>query len=84
MIQLYLWDSCPFCRKVSMAAAELGLVEGEDFEVIPAGPGTAGQSAVEARGGSQMVPFLIDGQTAMYESDDIIAYLRGRSGGGKS
>ena len=84
MIQLYLWDSCPFCRKVSRAAAELGLVEGEDFEVIPAGPGTAGQLAVEARGGSQMVPFLVDGQTAMYESDDIIAYLRSRGGGGKS
>ena len=67
-----------------MAAAELGLVEGEDFEVIPAGPGTPGQSAVEARGGSQMVPFLVDGQIAMYESDDIIDYLRRRGAGGQS
>lgn len=84
MIQLYLWDSCPFCRKVSMAAVKLDLVEGEDYEVIPAGPGTPGSLAVEARGGSQMVPFLVDGQTAMYESEDIIDYLRSRSGGGKS
>ena len=67
-----------------MAAAELGLVEGKDFEAIPAGPGTPGRLTVEARGGSQMVPFLVDGQTAMYESDDIIDYLRRRGGGGQS
>ncbi len=84
MIQLYLWDSCPFCRKVSRAAAELGLVAGKDFEVIPAGPGTPGRLTVEERGGSQMVPFLVDGQTAMYESDDIIDYLRSISGGRQS
>ncbi len=27
-------------------------------------------------GGDYMVPFLIDGDTAMYESDDIIVYLK--------
>ncbi|MEE4166730.1 MAG: glutathione S-transferase N-terminal domain-containing protein [Desulfocapsaceae bacterium] len=83
MIELYLWDSCPFCRKVSMAVAELGLVESEDFQVIPAGPGTPGHLIVKERGGSQMVPFLIDGETAMYESDDIIAYLKSWSRGKK-
>lgn len=67
-----------------MAAAELDLVEGEDFEVIPAGPGTPGQLFVEAKGGSQMVPFLVDGQIAMYESDDIIEYLRSWSRGEKN
>jgi len=76
LIQLYLWDSCPFCRKVSAAVAELDLVEGTDFEIIPAGPGTPGRLIVEERGGKAMVPFLVDGELSMYESDEIIDYLR--------
>ena len=78
MITLYLWDSCPFCNKVSTAAADLGLVEGPDFEIVPSGPGTAGRLFVQERGGKAMVPFLVDGDTSMYESDDIIAYLKNK------
>lgn len=78
MIQLYVWDSCPFCRKVSQEAADIGLVEGEDYEEVAAGPGTPGRLVVEGRGGKAMVPFLTDGDVQMYESDDIIAYLRGK------
>ena len=63
-----------------MAAAELGLVDGKDFEVIAAGPGTPGRLIVEKQGGKAMVPFLADGKTTMYESDDIIAYLRRKAG----
>ena len=62
-----------------MAVAELDLVEGKDFEIISAGPGTSGQLIVEERGGKAMVPFLIDGQISMYESDEIIDYLRQKS-----
>jgi len=82
VMQLYLWDSCPFCRKVSLAVEELGLVEGVDFEVISAGPGTPGRLAVQERGGKAMVPFLVDGQTSMYESNDIINYIKSKSGSG--
>lgn len=59
-----------------MAAGQLELVDGEDYEVIAAGPGTPGRLKVEKRGGKAMVPFLVDGETSMYESDDIIEYLR--------
>ena len=76
MIQLYLWDSCPFCNKVSTAAADLGLLEGSDYELIPAGPGTPGRRTVQEIGGRSMVPFLVDGEVWMYESDDIIEYLK--------
>jgi len=81
MIQLYLSDSCPFCRKVSKAAGEIGLTEGVDFESIEAGPGTPGRLTVQTIGGKSMVPFLVDGEINMYESDDIVAYLRSRSSG---
>ena len=62
-----------------MAVAELDFVEGKDFEIISAGPGTPGRLIVEGRGGKAMVPFLIDGEISMYESDEIIDYLSQKS-----
>ena len=76
MIELYMRDDCPFCKKVMQAAGEFGLKEGEDFTVIDAAPGTPGREVVLNRGGKAMVPFMIDGGTSMYESSDIIEYLK--------
>ncbi len=79
MIELYIWQSCPFCRKVLRAAEEMGLQEGKDYTVVDGAPGTPGRNTVLETGGKSMVPFLIDGDTSMYESDDIIAYLKDRA-----
>ena len=76
MIELYIWNSCPFCQKVLTAVKEMGLEENVDYTIIDGAPGTPGRAAVEKIGGKAMVPFLVDGTTSMYESDDIIAYLR--------
>ncbi|MCB2216146.1 MAG: glutathione S-transferase N-terminal domain-containing protein [Desulfobulbaceae bacterium] len=76
MLELYVRDGCPFCRKVLDAARELGLKEGEDYRVIDAAPNTPGRQTVLEIGGKAMVPFLIDGDRSMYESDDIVDYLR--------
>ena len=78
MIELYIRDGCPFCKKVVQATGEFGLKEGEDFTVIDAAPGTQGRDVVLNRGGKAMVPFMIDGETSMYESGDIIDYLKRR------
>ncbi|WP_143165883.1 glutathione S-transferase N-terminal domain-containing protein [Desulfofustis glycolicus] len=75
-MELYVRDGCPFCRKVLDAARELGLKEGEDYRVIDAAPNTPGRQTVLEIGGKAMVPFLIDGDRSMYESDDIVDYLR--------
>jgi len=75
MIKLYIRNSCPFCKKVLTAAEKIGLKEGKDFTVIDASAGTPGREVVLQVGGKAMVPFLIDGDVSMYESDDIIAYL---------
>lgn len=75
MIQLYIRNSCPFCKKVLTAAEKNGLKEGKDFTVIDASSGTPGREVVLQVGGKPMVPFLIDGDVSMYESDDIIAYM---------
>lgn len=78
MIQLYIRAGCPFCQKVEKAAAAIGLVEGTDFEFVDAAPGTPGRDVVLEVGGKAMVPFLIDGDTSMYESDDIVNYLKAK------
>ena len=76
MIQLYVRKGCPFCKKVEAAVADLGFVPGTDYELIDAAPNTPGRDVVLKVGGKAMVPFLIDGKTSMYESDDIVTYLK--------
>ena len=76
MIKLYVSARCPFCQKVLAATHKLGLKEGKDFTTIDAAPGTPGSDVVLKVGGDYMVPFMIDGDLSMYESDDIIAYLK--------
>ncbi len=76
MIEFYVRDGCPFCQKVVQAADEFGLKKGEDFTLIDAAPGTPGREMVLSRGGKAVVPFMIDGDTSMYESGDIVTYLK--------
>ena len=80
MIELYLWDNCPFCNKVLKAASQIGLAEGTDYTIIDGAPNTLGRMTVEQKGGKSMVPFLVDGDHVMYESDDIINYLKAKKG----
>lgn len=76
MVELYITFTCPFCIKVIRMAEQMGLEEGKDFQIVDAAIGTPGRQKVIESGGKGMVPFLIDGDVSMYESDDIIAYLR--------
>jgi glutathione S-transferase len=79
MIQLYMRDGCPYCQKVLAATQELGMKDGKDFTLIDAAPGTLGRDVVLDVGGKAMVPFMIDGEVSMYESDDIMAYLKDKA-----
>jgi len=81
MVELYVSRSCPFCIKVMRAADEMGLKEGKEYTIVEAERGTAGREKVVDTGGKSMVPFLIDGDWSMYESDDIIDYLRSNVAG---
>ena len=80
MIELYVSYACPFCMKVMRAAEEMGLREEKDYLIVDAAPGTPGRKKVVDTGGKSMVPFLMDGEHWMYESDDIIDYLRNKFG----
>ncbi len=75
MIDLYTIQGCPFCAKVLRKADELGLTEGKEFRIIDAPHGSKEREQLIALGGQSMVPFIVDGDVKMYESDDIVAYL---------
>ncbi|EKX35174.1 hypothetical protein GUITHDRAFT_43846, partial [Guillardia theta CCMP2712] len=73
-LQIYEFESCPFCRKVREAVAILDL----DVEFLPCPKGGGVYRAqVQEMGGKQQFPFLVDPNTGtkMYESDDIVDYL---------
>ncbi len=72
-IEVYNFEGSPFCRKVREALCELDLVS-----VVRNVPkGSPKRAKLEKLGGKIMVPYMIDpnSDTAMYESDDIVAYL---------
>lgn len=68
---LYVKPGCPFCMKVDRFLNEAG-IQLEHRSV------TEGTNADDLRslGGKVQSPCLIVDGKAMYESDDIIAYLR--------
>ncbi|KAL8516952.1 hypothetical protein ACS0TY_015267 [Phlomoides rotata] len=80
-IEIYEFESCPFCRKVREIASFLDL----DVLYYPCprnGPNFR-PKAVQM-GGKQQFPYMVDPNTgvSMYESDEIIKYLVGKYGDG--
>ena len=74
MLELYQKENCPFCKKVRDVLNELEL----DFICRISTSGTPQREVMLKLGGQAQVPFLVDQSRGvmMYESDDIIAYLR--------
>ena len=83
LLELYDFEACPYCRKVREVLCELDL----DYLCLPTARGSARRETLRALGGTMQVPYLVDPNTsvALYESDEIIAYLDrtyGRGGAG--
>ncbi|KAF2296459.1 hypothetical protein GH714_038281 [Hevea brasiliensis] len=80
-IEIYEFESCPFCRKVREIVAVLDI----DVLFYPCPKnGPTFRPKVVQMGGKQQFPYMVDPNTgtAMYESDDIIKYLVGKYGDG--
>ncbi|HEX7651433.1 MAG TPA: glutathione S-transferase N-terminal domain-containing protein [Candidatus Paceibacterota bacterium] len=78
MLRLYVKTGCPHSLKVLMTGELLGL----SFEQRNvADPGVTEE--LIAAGGKKQEPYLVDTDTgiAMYEADDIVAYLTDTYGG---
>lgn len=82
LLELYEFESCPFCRKVREALTmfDLGVM------VYPCPPGgTRFRPRVLELGGKAMFPFLVDpnSERQMYESNEIVKYLAETYGSGE-
>jgi len=80
LLEVYEFESCPFCRKVRDALTELDL----EAMIYPCPKGgSVFRPKVIELGGKAQFPYLVDPNTAtrMYESDDIVAYLFATYGG---
>lgn len=78
MYTLYIRPSCPFCQKVMRLIEEKEIaVDTKDIS----DPALADE--LIEHGGKRQVPYLVDNErgAAMYESEDIIAYLVSRISG---
>lgn len=73
MLTLYIKTGCPFCQKVLATGAELGI----SFEEKNIADDAVAAELI-SRSGKRQVPYLVDSERGveMYESDDIVAYLR--------
>ncbi len=71
-LDLYKYDTCPYCQKVMRSIKESGR---EDVTFHDIHESEEDRQYLIANGGKQQVPCLfIDGK-ALYESSDIIAWL---------
>jgi glutathione S-transferase len=80
LLELYEFEACPFCRRVREALSEFDL----DAMIYPCPRGGGRWRArVVELGGKAAFPFLVDPGTgrSMYESADIVDYLRDTYGG---
>ena len=75
LLELYEYEDCPYCRLVREALTELDL----DAQIYPC-PKGGKRFRLRAKelGGKFQFPFLVDPNAGrqMYESADIVAYLR--------
>jgi glutaredoxin 3 len=74
MLILYYKPTCPFCHRVLEMAKNLQV----ELELKDVSEDEEALSELLARGGKSQVPFLIDTEktVSMYESSDIIDYMR--------
>src|SRR6185436_2419239 len=81
MLELWDFEACPYCRKVREVLCELDL----DYRGHPVAHGSPRRQELVRRGGKMQAPYLHDPNTgtALYESDDIIAYLNATYGNGE-
>lgn len=74
MLDLYVTETCPYCVKVINFLEENHI----KYNKIDISSSTANENSLIQLGGKRQVPFLVDRDRniQMYESNDIIEYLK--------
>ena len=75
-LELYYYPDCPYCQKVLRELDGLGAADAIVLKNIHADD-SARQTLI-AVGGKQQVPCLFIDGAPLYESDDIVRWLRGQ------
>lgn len=79
MITLYAKTGCQYCSKVIAALDAHGLT------FVKKNIANADvRKELKELGGMAQVPYIIDGEVALYESDEIVAYLEKTYGKGEA
>lgn len=73
-LDLYYYPECPYCQKVLRAMRRLGIEDKITLKNILTSDEDA-ETLVRV-GGKRQVPCLFVDGVPMYESDDIVAWLR--------
>lgn len=73
MLDLYIMETCPYCKKVMSFLEEKGV----QYNKIDIADKTSEDALIQL-GGKRQVPFLVDKERniQMYESMDIIEYIK--------
>ncbi len=81
-LELYEFESCPFCKKVREVMSELDL----EYISRASARGSHHREDFAREGKKTSFPFLVDPNsgTALYESEDIIDYLYATYGSGRN
>lgn len=74
MLTLYYKPTCPFCQRVIQMAENLKV----ELDLKDVSEDEQAMNELLEKGGLRQVPYLVDSDknTAMYESSDIIDYIR--------
>lgn len=72
-LELYYFDSCPFCQKVLSFMKEQSISDiiKKDIKAVP-----IFEKELMTLGGKKQVPCLMIEGKPLYESDDIISWLK--------
>lgn len=73
-LELFYYPECPYCQKVLRALDEFGATDAVSLRNIHA-EDSALQTLVEV-GGKRQVPCLFIDGSPLYESDDIVRWLK--------
>ncbi len=73
MIELFILEQCPYCKKVMAYMDENG-IKYNKIDITD----KASEDALIQLGGKRQVPFMVDKDRniQMYESNDIIEYVK--------
>ncbi len=74
--ELFFKPQCPYCLKVLNFLHEEGIKDFDSYNTTDKNAGSENEKLLEEIGGKIQVPMMVVEGKPMYESDDIIEYIK--------